>query len=81
MIRNVGTVDRVLRVFVVAPVAVIAAFFVGAGTIVGVVLFVVAAIMLGSAATAFCPTYVVLGISTRPRGLHRVGHHLRAGHA
>jgi Protein of unknown function (DUF2892) len=45
----------------------------------GVILF--AAIMLVTAATAFCPTYTVVGISTRPRGLHRVGHGMRAGHA
>jgi hypothetical protein len=80
MTRNMGTFDRGLRAFVVAPAAIVAAFLIGAGTVVGIVLFVVAGIMLTTAATAFCPTYTVIGISTL-RGLHRVGHHLRAGHA
>jgi DUF2892 family protein len=81
MTRNMGTLDRGLRAFIVAPAAIVVGFFVGAGTVIGIVLFVVAGIMLTTAATAFCPTYTVIGISTRPRGVHRVGHHLRAGHA
>ena len=80
MTRNMGTWDRGLRTFIVAPAAIVAAFIVGAGTIGGVILFVVAGIMLASSATGFCPTYTVIGISTDP-GLHRVGHHLRGGHA
>jgi hypothetical protein len=81
MIRNMGTLDRALRAFLVAPVAVVAALILGAGTVVGIVLFVVAGIMLATAASGFCPTYVLLGISTFPGGVHRVGHHLRHGHA
>ena len=52
----------------------------GAGTFGGVIFFVVAGIKLVTAVTAFCPTYILVGISTRP-GLHRVGHRLRSGHA
>ena len=85
MTRNMGILDRSLRAFVVAPAALVVAFFLGAGTVTGVVLFVVAGIMLASAATAVCPTYTLIGISTRPRGLHRVGHGIghgmRHGHA
>jgi hypothetical protein len=80
MPRNMGTFDCRLRAFVVAPVAIVVALLIGAGTLFGVVLFVVAGIMLTTAVTAFCPTYTVIGISTRPRRLHRVGHGLRAGH-
>ena len=80
MIRNMGTLDRALRVFVVAPVAIVLAFILGAGTAAGIVLFVVAGIMLVSGATGFCPTYILLGIST-DHGVHRVGHGLRHGHA
>jgi hypothetical protein len=76
-----GILDRGLRAFVVAPVAIVVAFLLGAGTVAGVILFVVAGIMLATAVTAFCPTYTVVGISTRPRGLHRVGHRVRGGHA
>jgi Protein of unknown function (DUF2892) len=81
MIRNMGTLDRGVRAFVVAPVAIVAALILGAGTVGGIVLFVVAGIMLASATTAFCPTYILIGISTYPRGLHRVGHAIRHGHA
>ena len=81
MIRNMGTLDRAGRAFVVAPAAIVAALILGAGTVGGVILFVVAGIMLASSATAFCPTYVLLGVSTHPRGVHRVGHHIRHGHA
>jgi len=76
-----GILDRRVRAFVVAPVAIAAALIIGAGTIGGVILFVVAGIMLASAATAFCPTYVLIGISTHPHGVRRVGHHIRHGHA
>ena len=57
------------------------AFVLGAGTLAGVILFVVAGIMLTTAVTAYCPTYTVIGISTYPHGIHRVGHRLRGGHA
>ena len=57
------------------------AFIVGAGTVAGVILFVVAGIMLATSAMGFCPNYVWLGITTNSRGVHRVGHHIRHGHA
>lgn len=81
MTPNMGILDRGLRAFVVAPIAILLAFLIGAGTIGGVILFVVAGIMLTTAVTAFCPTYTIVGISTHPRGLHRVGHGFRHGHA
>jgi hypothetical protein len=80
MSLNMGALDRGLRAFLVAPVAIVIAFLVGAGTVAGIVLFVVAGVMLATSATGFCPTYTVLGISTHPRGVHRVGHGIRAGH-
>jgi len=48
---------------------------------VGIILFVVAALMLTTAATGFCPTYTLLGIATGPNGVRRVGRGLHAGHA
>ena len=80
MTRNMGTLDRGLRAFVVAPAAIVVALIIGASTIGGVILFIVAGIMLATASTGFCPNYILVGISTDPR-LHRVGHHLRGGHA
>lgn len=81
MTRNMGKLDRGLRGFIVAPVAIVLAFIVGAGTIGGIILFVVAGIMLATSSTGYCPTYTVLGISTAPNGLHRVGRGFRHGHA
>ena len=81
MIRNTGTLDRVLRAFLVAPVSILVALSLGAGTVAGFILFVFAGIMLAVAVTGFCPLYVLLGISTYPEGMHRVGHHIRHGHA
>ena len=80
MTHNMGTFDRVLRAFLVAPAAIVVALILGAGTIGGIILFVVAGIMLATSATGYCPNYTVFGISTDPR-LHRVGHRLRGGHA
>jgi Protein of unknown function (DUF2892) len=81
MSRNMGAFDRGLRAFLVAPVAVIVAFLIGAGTVVGIVLLVVVGLMLTTAAAGFCPTYTIIGISTHPRGLHRVARRGRAGQA
>lgn len=80
MNRNMGTLDRGVRGFLVAPAAIIAAFILGAGTVLGIALFVVAGIMLATSATGYCPNYTLLGISTQ-RGVHRVGRGLRHRHA
>lgn len=69
MVRNVGTVDRIVRL-VVAAVAVVVALAVGAGSVGGVVLLIVGAIMLLTALVGTCPLYRLVGINTcrvRPR--------------
>jgi DUF2892 family protein len=80
MSRNMGAIDRALRLFVVVPVAVVVAFILGAGTVGGIVLFAVAGIMLATSLTGYCPTYTLVGISTR-HGVHRAGHGVRPHHA
>ncbi len=69
MKRNMGNLDRVIRTFIVAPVAIFLAVVVfQLGTIPSIIAAVVATIMLVSSALAFCPTYTLLRISTyRPR--------------
>ena len=64
MKRNVGTLDRVLRVLVVAPLAVIGAVAAGTTTPVGLLLIAVAAIMVVTGLVGFCPLYALFGIST-----------------
>lgn len=67
MKRNMGKIDRVLRAFLVAPAAVIAAFAVGAGSVLGLVLLAVAAIMLATSAVGSCPLYSLLRLNSCPR--------------
>lgn len=64
MSTNVSGLDRVIRV-VIAIAAVAIAFAVGASSVLGIILFVVAAIMLVTAATGFCPLYRLFGLSTK----------------
>jgi hypothetical protein len=63
--RNMGSLDRALRAFVIAPVAVATALALAVPAIAAIVLFVVAGIALATAATGVCPTYVLLRIDTR----------------
>ena len=65
MSRNMSNLDRGLRTFVVAPVAIVIAVLIGAGSITGIVLLAVAAIMLATSAIGFCPLYTLLHIDTR----------------
>jgi type IV secretory pathway TrbD component len=66
MNRNVGTVDRAVRV-VVGVAALVWAFVTGVTSGLGLALVVVALVLLGTAAIGFCPLYRLLGISTQPR--------------
>jgi len=64
---NMGRTDRMIRSFIVAPLAIILAFVVGAGSVGGIILFVVAAVMLATSAVKSCPLYLPLGISTESK--------------
>ena len=67
MSRNMNTTDRALRAFLVAPAAIVVAFLIGAGSIAGILLFALAAIMLATSAVGFCPLYKLLHLNTRGR--------------
>lgn len=78
MKRNMGTVDRLLRALVIAPVLIVLSVVVfGVGTVPGIVALVVAAIMVVTPAVGFCPTYTLFGIDTHggisTHGQFRVG--------
>ncbi|HEU6445071.1 MAG TPA: YgaP-like transmembrane domain [Gaiellaceae bacterium] len=66
MTKNMGTIDRVARAFLIAPVAAIAALAFGAASIAGVVLLVVAGVMVATAAVGFLPALLA-----RSRRAHR----------
>ena len=64
---NIGSADRKLRAFVVAPVLVVAGLLVGPAGWLAVVLYVLAVVMLVTSAVSFCPLYASLGLRTRPQ--------------
>jgi Protein of unknown function (DUF2892) len=63
---NVGSADRKLRAFVVAPVLVVAGLLVGPAGWLAIVLYALAAVMLATAVVSFCPLYALLGLRTVP---------------
>ena len=67
MTKNMTNLDRALRAFVVAPAAIVAAVLVGAGSVGGVALFALAAVMLATSAVGFCPLYRLLHINRAGR--------------
>jgi Protein of unknown function (DUF2892) len=67
MSRNMSNLDRGLRSFVIAPVAIVIAVLIGAGSIGGVVLFALTGIMLATSAVGFCPLYTLFHLDTRGR--------------
>jgi hypothetical protein len=64
MTRNVSNLDRTIRV-VIAIIALMAAMSAGSSSVLGMVLYLVAVIMLGTAAVGFCPLYRLFGLSTK----------------
>lgn len=66
MARNMGNLDRGARL-VVAVIALVVGLVLGAGTVGGIVLIVVAAIMGLTSLVGFCPLYPLLRINTCPR--------------
>ena len=70
MKRNMGTIDKSIRILVAAAVAVLC--FTGAvsGTA-AIVLGALAAIMVLTGAVGFCPLYLPIGLSTRKKPLQQ----------
>lgn len=66
MKKNMGTVDRTLRVVVAVVLAVLYFQGVISGTL-GIVALIMAVIFVGTSFVSFCPLYGPLGISTRPK--------------
>ncbi len=64
LIKNMGSLDRAVRAFVIAPVAIVAALALGAASLAAIVLFVLAGIAFATGAIGICPSYVPFGIDT-----------------
>jgi hypothetical protein len=66
MKQNMAILDRILRVVLVALVAVL--YFVGVlSPVLAIVLGVVALVLLLTSLVGFCPLYRLLGISTKKK--------------
>ncbi len=63
MSKNVGAIDRVIRI-IVGLVLLYGGYYFGISTIVGIILIVLGAISIIDAITGFCLIYKILGIST-----------------
>ena len=79
MKQNMGTVDRLLRAFVIAPVLTVLSVIVfGVGSVFGIVALVFAAIMVVTSAVGYCPTYTLFGFDTHG-GISTHGHYRIGG--
>lgn len=65
VIHNEGTLDRVIRL-VLGVAAVLLSWWVGFGSLGGVLLLVVAGVALVTGVVGYCPTYQLFKISTNP---------------
>lgn len=70
MKKNMGNIDRTIRVIVAVLIA--ALYFTGilTGTI-GIVLLVLAGVFVLTSLVGFCPLYTLVGIDTCPRSTGR----------
>ncbi|HSB38299.1 MAG TPA: DUF2892 domain-containing protein [Gaiellaceae bacterium] len=66
MHKNMSNVDRTVRALI-AAVALVVAIVVGAGSVAGIVLLVVTALMAATAAVGYCPLYALFHIDSHGR--------------
>ncbi|MEE9433313.1 MAG: DUF2892 domain-containing protein [Sphingorhabdus sp.] len=67
MSRNLGNLDRMIRL-VIGVLALVYAFFSGleAGSMMQIITAAVGVIMIGTSAMKFCPLYRIFGLRTCP---------------
>jgi hypothetical protein len=66
MKKNVGTIDRVIRILIAVIVVVLYFTNVISGTL-GIILLALSAIFVVTSLFSFCPIWKVLGLSTRKK--------------
>ncbi len=64
---NMGTVDRAFRSIVVAPALIVAAVVIGPVSLLSILFYALAAIMLLTSAVSFCPLYAPIKMSTKSK--------------
>ena len=65
MKKNMGSIDKIIRLIVAAIIAVLFFTDVISGTL-GIVLLVLAGIFVITSLFSFCPLYTIIGLSTCP---------------
>lgn len=63
-IRNVGSIDKIIRLIVGITLSVWGFFFAGIGTTVGIIAGIVGVVLILTGLLNFCPLFKVLGISS-----------------
>jgi hypothetical protein len=66
MKKNVGTIDRVIRILVAVVVVILYFTNVISGTL-GVILLALSAVFVVTSLISFCPIWLALGLSTRKK--------------
>lgn len=67
--RNVGSIDKIIRLVVGALLTVWAFLGAGLGSVIGLVALVVGVVLIATGVINFCPLFKILGISSF-RGLN-----------
>ncbi len=65
MKKNMGTIDKVLRIIIAAVITGLFAADVISGTV-GIILVLFAFVFVATSIVSFCPLYTLLGVSTCP---------------
>lgn len=66
MKKNMGSIDKTVRIILAAAIAVLFFTNVISGTV-GIILLVLAGVFVLTSLVSFCPLYAIFGISTCPR--------------
>ena len=66
MKKNMGVIDRVVRILIAVVVAVLYFTHVISGTL-GIILLIVAGILVLTSVVGLCPLYLLFGISSRKK--------------
>ena len=73
MTRNIGALDRCVRLFLVAPALVGVGLALGPASTTSWVLYALAGLMVLTSAVGHCPTYRLLGLTTVGMGRRMCG--------
>ena len=67
MTKNMTNLDRRLRAFLAAPIAVAVGILVGPASVGSIVLYTIAAVMLATSTVGYCPLYSLARLGGRRR--------------